>query len=122
MADGCLVKRICVVCLLVIVCVSLAGCGVSAQKRRLGYITAHPELTEAQRDLLLRGKLWTGMTPAEARASLGKPTRVSRDMLGQRMTWIYSYKDQQAYNVPARFDRLLRLEFYEDRLGNWAVE
>lgn len=98
------------------------GCESIAKQRRINYISKHPELSMEQRDLLLSGRPWVGMTKEEVNASLGNPSIVQKDILGEKEVWSYIYKDQFTTHKRYAFDRVLRLEFLEGRLCNWRED
>ena len=95
------------------------GCQSLDKKRRAKYVLANPELTPVHQDFILRGKLWVGMTPDEVKASRGKPTVVNSDPLGKYEIWSYIFSGPLATRKKVHFERCLKLEFYEGRLGNW---
>lgn len=99
-----------------------SGCQYFARARRTSYAREHPELSSAQKDLLLKGRLWSGMSPEEVRASLGNPRSVSKDILGKAEVWTYIYRDQYTPHRKYLFERALRLEFREGRLANWRED
>ena len=98
------------------------GCEYFTNYRRTRYVEKHSELSSTQRDLILKGKLWTGMTKEEVRACLGNPTLVSEDILDKKEVWTYIYKDQYISRRKYMFERALRLEFREGRLVNWRED
>lgn len=104
---------------IVILIIFSAGCETYSQSRRLKYVTAHQELSPEQKDLVLKGKLWVGMSKDEVRAVLGDPTDVQKEMLNESEVWSYMYKGQLTTHRPFEFDRVLRLQFAQDRLANW---
>lgn len=112
---------ICVICGLICL-ISGPGCESFAKSRRISYIKGHPELSSEQKDLLLKGKLWVGMTPSEVRVSLGGPTFIQKDILKEKEVWSYMYKDQFTTHRKYTFDRVIRLEFLEGRLANWRED
>lgn len=95
------------------------GCETLDKSRRMSYVRKHTELSFEQRDLLLKGRLWVGMTKDEVRASLGSPYQTQKDILGEKEVWSYLYKDQFTTHRKYAFDRVLRLEFLEGRLADW---
>lgn len=108
--------------IIAILIVFSAGCETYSQSRRLRYVTAHQELSSEQKDLMLKGKLWVGMNKDEARAVLGDPTDVQKDMLGENETWSYMYKGQFTTHREFEFDKVFRLQFIEGRLSDWRED
>lgn len=114
---------ICVICGCLLICVICGtGCETFAKSRRIAYVKKHPDLSSEQKDLLLRGKLWVGMTPEEVCASLGSPSQVQKDILGEKEVWSYIYRDQFTTHRKYIYDRIIRLEFLEGRLANWRED
>lgn len=112
-------RSLSILALCIIFCI---GCESIAKQRRISYVSKNPELSMEQRDLLLRGRLWVGMTKEEASASLGDPSIVQKDILGEKEVWSYIYKDQFTTHKKYAFDRVLRLEFLEGHLANWRED
>lgn len=107
---------------LLIIITYTAGCGYLSKSRRMIYIKNHPELSMEQKNLLIKGKLWVGMTPKEARVSLGGPYIIQKDILGEKEIWSYMYKDISTTHTDYKFNRALKLEFIEGRLANWRED
>lgn len=108
----------------VLTCVILAtsGCGFFHKQRRVSYIQKHPELSDLQREQIVKGQLWVGMKPEEVKASLGNPTNVNKDLLGKSETWSYTYRGQYVTRTRYVFGRCYRLEFHQGRLANWRED
>lgn len=98
------------------------GCNSMARTRRVKYLEQHPELSQEQKSLLLKGKLWVGMTEDDARASLGSPYIVQEDLLGEDTIWSYRYRTNFTTHHGYVFDRIERLQFREGRLVNWRED
>lgn len=109
-----------IICVICVICGS--GCETVLQNSRIDYINKHPELTSEQKDLLLKGELWVGMTPQDTKASIGNPAYTQRDKLGEKEVWSYVYRDQYTTHRNYKFDRVLRLEFLDGRLANWRED
>lgn len=99
-----------------------AGCESISKSRRMKYVSYHPELSTEQKSLLLKGKLWVGMTKDEVTASLGNPDNIQNDKLGENEVWSYQYKGQYTNYFPYDFNKVLSLQFLEGRLANWREE
>lgn len=111
-----------IICLILLLTFTLSGCQHLDNKRRAKYVLGHPELTETQKDLLSQGRLWTGMTTDEVKASLGNPARDLKGLYDKKQVWTYHYKDQFTTHAKTRFDRVLLLEFIEGRLAAWRED
>ena len=102
--------------------VTLIGCLGIAKHRRIKYLDNHPQLSDDQKSLILQGRLWVGMTEEEVRASLGDPNSIDRDLLRETTDWTYIYRTEYTPNRPFKFEKRLRLEFYESRLADWRKD
>ena len=111
-------KQFYILLLLIFITIN-AGCEHCAGNRRIKYVSAHPELTVDQETLILNGRLWTGMVPAEVRASLGDPDTIQNGILDKQVIWAYKYRTQYTTHQRCFLDRVLRLDFIEGRLANW---
>jgi len=98
------------------------GCAAVDQQRRVSYVRSHPELTAEQKDLILSGKLWVGMTFDEVKAVLGPPDATQLDELKDRVIWAYQYKGSYTTYSTYKYNRALRLEFIYERLANWRED
>lgn len=82
--------------------------------RREAYVATHPELTEEQRNLLVAGEVWRGMSKDEAVASRGLPHDIWRNHGGDRHLekWIYRYGYYHRENFLV-FDRRSLVDWQE---------
>jgi len=102
--------------------VLITGCETMDKQRREKYINMHPEMSVEQKNLIAKGKLWVGMDVDEVRASLGDPYLTQKEILQEKEVWSYMQQGVITTHRDYKFDRVLRLEFFEGRLANWRED
>jgi hypothetical protein len=98
------------------------GCETTSKYRRQKYIDTHPSMTIEQKNLMLKGRLWVGMSMEEVRASLGDPYLKQEEILKEKEVWSYMRQGVLTTHRNYKFDRVLRLEFVEGRLAHWRED
>jgi len=76
---------------LLIVLMLLPVSCMSIQKKRLNYIESHPNMTQIQKEAMIKGEVVTGMNREMVEISWGKPRDIiHEDVNGRRVTkWYY---------------------------------